>query len=471
MLPANEWAEKVFKNCRLGDVRRTNRLIEYAARQAQDPSASSHAVCKGSGALKEGTFRFLRNDSISAEAIVEGGCSSIVEAVRSAQDVIVAEDSTMMRYWHEGTEELGTLGGSKRYPGRGFIVHSAIAVNRDSEELIGLLDQYTWTRNEKSQGREMRKKVPYEEKENFKWQRCSERIRKRVGNTKNLIWVCDREADIYEYFNDKLQNGERFVVRAAYNRKIAEEQQHLWKRLQVQPVIFKRTVSMLQRGPVRINTKRKARSARIATTEVRATTVTHTPSQQPNKKPICFNAVYIREPRAPKDVEPLEWMLLTTEPIDTEKQVESIIRCYEKRWVIEDFHRVWKSGCKTRERRLKSTQNLNRVLSILAFIAVRIMQLRNGYEARNKHSCEAVLSKAQWHCLHFTTTPKKKLPVKPPSLFWAVTHIAKMAGWIETKKGLPPGYLTLWKGLERLEEKTEGWEAAMNAMAQSTDYT
>jgi hypothetical protein len=120
--------------------------------------------------------------------------------------------------------------------------------------------------------------------------------------------------------------------------------------------------------------------------EVRACGIKHSPANPYKRPPLKFNAVYVSEPNPPEGAEALEWMLLTTEPIVTNEEIEQVICGYEKRWLIEEFHRVWKTGCKTKERRLRSPGNLKRILAILSFIAVRIMQLRSGFEARStKH--------------------------------------------------------------------------------------
>jgi len=464
MLSSKEWAKEVFGDCQLGDRRLTARLVEYAGRQVRKPEASSHAVCEGSGALKEGTFRFLRNERVSPEAIIEGGCAYTVKHSGDRGDVLIVEDSTTMKYQHEGTDEMGDLGGNERFPSHGFVVHTALAVERESGDIIGLMDQQYWTRAEHRPGRDARKKVPYEEKENFKWQRTSERIREMVDSTASFVWVCDREADVYEYFFDKLKHGERFIVRAAYNRVTADEYGHLWERLRAEPAVYTRSVNILQRGPVRGNNKRDGRSAREAKVEVRACGIEHSPANPYKRPPLKFNAVYVSEPNPAEGAPALEWMLLTTEPIVTNEEIERVIRGYEKRWLIEEFHRVWKTGCKTEERRLRSPGNLKRMLAILSFIAVRIMQLRSGFEARSAKSCETVMSKGHWQCLHATLEPKKEIPADPPTVLWAVMGIAKLAGWIQTKKGLPPGYLTLWKGWMELEKRTEGWEAALSLM-------
>lgn len=458
-LESYQWASEVFGSCDLGDRRRNRRLVEYAARQAQHPQDSTHSVCEGSGALKEGTFRFLRNENVDPDSILEGGFKASIRRFDEAKDVLVIEDTTTMKYWHQVAEELGQLGGyAEDRQSRGFVIHTALAVERESRDILGLVDQQWWIREQERPGRNARKKRPYEEKETFKWQRSSERIRSRVPSTKSLIWVCDREADVYEYLQYKLRHDDRFVVRASYNRAIEGDDGSIWERLRKEPVRYQRTVQIQQRGRHRGMRPRKTRPARTAKTEVRACRITHTPQR---KSPIEFHAVYVHEPKAPKDVEPLEWMLLTTEPIDGDAEVESIIDCYEQRWTIEEYHRVWKTGCRAEERRFQTADNLRRVLAILAFIAVRMMQLRTGLNKKSKASCEQVLSPPYWQCLYASVNPGKRIPRKPPTVAWAAQSLAKLAGWIPTKRGAPPGYLTLWKGWSVLEDRVEGWLLAM----------
>ncbi len=51
----------------------------------------------------------------------------------------------------------------------------------------------------------------------------------------NVIAVCDREADIYAYLQDKLAHNERFVVRSKHPRKDVESGLYLYDSLQQQP--------------------------------------------------------------------------------------------------------------------------------------------------------------------------------------------------------------------------------------------
>ncbi len=49
--------------------------------------------------------------------------------------------------------------------------------------------------------------------------------------------------------------------------------------------------------------------------------------------------VYVREANPPAGEEPIEWMLLTNEPVVTLDDAWRVISWYEQRWVIEEYPR------------------------------------------------------------------------------------------------------------------------------------
>ncbi len=62
-----------------------------------------------------------------------------------------------------------------------------------------------------------------DEKESGKWLAAAATSRLRMGSMmSNVIAVCDREADIHAYLQDKLAHNERFVVRSKHPRKDVE---------------------------------------------------------------------------------------------------------------------------------------------------------------------------------------------------------------------------------------------------------
>jgi hypothetical protein len=89
--------------------------------------------------------------------------------------------------------------------------------------------------------------------------------------------------------------------------------------------------------------------------DIRAARVTlRGPARPGGKLPdLEVNAVLVTERDVPPGVEPIEWLLLTDLPIDTDDDVLKIIDYYVCRWQIEIYHRVLKSGCKVEESQLR----------------------------------------------------------------------------------------------------------------------
>lgn len=454
---AKEWAERMFSNCELGDVRRTRRVVDYAARQASNPDGSPNNVCQGDDAAAEGAYRFLRNDAIKPEALEEAPFQYNAALCTGLTEVLAIQDTTALAYRHSVAAELGDLGG-----GRGFLVHSTLAVDAETQNVIGLLDQQRWIRSDdRPRGRE-RKKLPYEERESYKWEVASQRLAQRLDSMDHVIQVCDREADIYEYLEQRCEQGQRFVVRAAHDRPLSTNKGNLWELMKGRPVLGYSDILVEQRGPHPAkynNDVRPARKARTVRTEIRSASV-RLQSPTDENSFIKANAVYVREqePEDPDSV--LEWMLLTSEKVKTKRQAKKVVGHYECRWLIEEFHKAWKSGCSIESRRLQAPQNLERLAVITAHVAVRLLQLRCLTHEDPERPCDTLLDEDEWQCLYATTNQHASLPKSAPTLHWALHTIAKLGGWRDTKRTGKIGWMALWKGWFRFQERLTAWRAA-----------
>jgi hypothetical protein len=165
----------------------------------------------------------------------------------------------------------------------------------------------------------------------------------RLESATNVITVCDREADIYDYLVYLLDHGHRFVIRAAQDRCLATSKGHLFDVIAKLPAIGKRMVSISQRGAQRGTAKQKQRASRSARTScmlVRAATIelARPANRHVGPETMRISVVYLRERHPPKGEEPAEWILLTTESIASHQQVERVIGYYECRWLIEMSH-------------------------------------------------------------------------------------------------------------------------------------
>jgi hypothetical protein len=172
----------------------------------------------------------------------------------------------------------------------------------------------------------------------------------------------------------------------------------------------------------------------------------------------------VRQANAPAGEAPLEWMLLTSEPVSTKRDARCVVESYESRWLIEEFHKAWKSGCRIEQRRLQSPANLERMLVLTAHIAVRLLQLRSLTKEDPERPCDAFLAEDEWKCLHATTHPNQPVPQLPPTCEWALRSIAMLGGWRDTKGTGKIGWMALWKGWQRFQERLAGWSAAVRSL-------
>ena len=133
---------------------------------------------------------------------------------------------------------------------------------------------------------------------------------------------------------------------------------------------------------------------------------------------------------------------------------------YEKRWLIEEYHKCWKSGCRVDDRPLQSLQNIERFMAISAHIAAQLLQLKMVATKDSKSDREAEISPEEWICLHKNAYPEKPIPEGKPSEMQVYKALAKLGGFLDTKKTGIAGWQTLWKGYNRFEERFSAWKLA-----------
>src|SRR5580658_5150776 len=228
------WAQEQFGQAELGDQRRTKRLVKIATDLARDKGATVPQACGTDGAAQEAAYRFIRNEAIEPARIGQAAYGATVKRAQEYELMVEIQDSTTLSYQHKVAQELGDLGGGENSAQRGFWVHSSLLVDAQTGESVGLMDVQTWLRASEDRGqRHQRKQRAYPDKESFKWQRTTERVRQRLGPQlmERVVSVSDRESDIYQYMADKLAHQERFVVRACWNRVVRDEQDAPWERL------------------------------------------------------------------------------------------------------------------------------------------------------------------------------------------------------------------------------------------------
>ena len=456
----NDWANDTFGNCELGDKRRTARVVKTAQNLASNVGSSIASASPDVSHL-EGSYRLIRNKNVSADAIAESGFKATARAASEYDELLALEDTTSLNYQHSVVEDLGHVGNSSCKKIKGMLAHSVLLYVPEQEQVVGLIEQRRWIReNITVADPSSHQRKSYETKESYKWELASEAVASRLKqHMSKCIAVCDREADIIEYLSYKHTHQQRFIVRAHYNRPL-EQGNRLYDYASDIQSAGQYTVNVPQRG---------GRNARQATLNIRyaPVNVLAPERKQATFAPINAYVVYCDEMDSSNVKQALKWCLLTSEPITTKDQALKIVKYYELRWKVELFHKVWKSeGTNVQGLRMQERDNLERMAVIQAFIATRLMQLKEMGDSEKAHKlpCTQCLSATQWKILFKALNKKKKLPKKVPDMKWAYQSMGKLGGWKDTKRTGRVSWKTLWTGWDKLEILIEGYELMMAEM-------
>jgi hypothetical protein len=270
-----------------------------------------------------------------------------------ASRVLVLHDTTDGAYGGQ-RKGLGRLAGSLP----GFLAHVSLAVAGDGTlRPLGALNVYCWARtnepkSKKSKNGRKLSGADYakrEDKESERWMEAVRLCRERADAHQLVLHIADREGDNFVFLATMSVAGDRFVVRLAHNRAVgaevvAGEQDLLRDVLEVAPVRAVRQVTLSRRlgnAAPGSQATHQPREQREVTLEIRATTVAlqrprYVDASLPRYLPV--HVVYVTEVNAPADVEPVEWMLVTSEPIDTVEEILQVVDDYRARWLIEISH-------------------------------------------------------------------------------------------------------------------------------------
>ena len=402
----------------------------------------------------EAAYRFMRNSAIRAEHIDDAGFASTADMAAQFNILLALEDTTSLNFSYPSIrDDLGHI--STTPQARGLQAHSVLLYAPEAVQLVGLIAQRRWTRDITTMGKNRRAtQTPYQDKESYKWEQTSRQMAERLGPLmQRVISVCDREADLIEYLAYKHQQGQRFIVRSAKSRRIEEADSKLYAFGCELAVAGERSVNVPQKG---------GRKARQVQCDIRYAPVTIKVPANKQGESISLFYVSCMEQGSPDG---LSWHLLTSEPVTNAEQAQQIVMHYEKRWLIEDFHKAWKSsGTRVEALRLQTRANLEKAVVILSFVAVRIQQLRfTGLQddRGSQVSCESLFTPLEWKIL-WRKVEKKKLPVKAPSMRWFYLSLGKLGGWKDTKRTGRVGWEVLWEGWFVLQSILEGYVLALS---------
>jgi len=436
-----------------GDIRvaeRADWLIERVA-------TAGTLVLRKLGETRAGekaVHRFLSSPYVCVDRIVE--TLAVRTAVQCAgRRILAVQDTTEINFSGRDKKRRGFgPAGDGKTPG--FFIHPVIAIDIDTEAVVGLVDAEIWTR---AGGRvTSRRSRALEEKESARWLSGCQAAASVLSDA-CVTMVADRESDIYLLFARKPEQID-LIVRAAQDRKLADGGLLFDALAEAAP---------LSRSDVRVAPRGPGDKGRIAAVELRAGMVRIARPQTglgaDVPKTIDLTLVEAREVDAPAGKTPLVWRLLTTRPVTTAAQAEEVVQLYRLRWRIEQIFRALKStGLALDDSQVIDAERMFNLAALGLAGAIRTIQLVDARDGGSRPATDVIDANFAVALERLSKklegkTQRQKNPHPPGSLAFVAWVAARLGGWNCYYK--PPGPKTMHDGWNRLAAMLEGYALAI----------
>ena len=452
----------------LGDKRLDKRLGKVVEELGDKPNLSIPAATN-SRAEMEAAYRFFDNDKVAPQKILQPHFDATRERISQSKFALLVQDTTELDLTRpqQQVKGAGPMDSDAR---RGAFFHPLMAFDLEGLPL-GMVWQKNWARQEietdlsPEEKKRRRNRTPIEEKESVRWVEGIRAAREVAEACPETTCVCvgDSEADIYELFSEprSTKAGEiHLLVRGCQTRSTTEG--NLLEDVRATACLYKCSVDVSARTAkiaATKNKRQKSRDARVAEVEVRSTPVTLRPPYRFDRKlpEVTVQVVLVEETHPPDGCDPIQWLLITSLPIEDSEQVKAIVQAYCVRWQIEIFFRTMKSGCQVEDRQFETLGRMMNCVAVYSIIAWRIMYLcRLGRECPDL-DCEVVFEPCEWKSVYMAVK-RTEPPATPLRLNEVIRMIASLGGYVD-RKSTHPGPQTLWIGLQRVHDLSTAWNA------------
>ena len=472
----SSWAAEEFDDLSLGDKRLDARLIKLCDRFSDAPESPINQACLDWAETKA-AYRFFQNDKVEIGKVLATHRCKTAQRAKEYRTVLALQDTSYFVYTnHPKTEGLGKMSlkkgkNMKKIYSNGLIMHTCLAVTTKGLPL-GLLGQKIYSRKLRKKDNRKTKPhdyLPIEDKESYRWLETLDTTKEIAGCTQ-VVTICDREADLYEFFNRSRQINAPVLVRANADRTINRKSRYaekdvekLWEHMRKQPDSGSYEVDISKRSKTRHTKERKARTAIVSVRfdsfklNPPRNNIRHSTEKLPD---IEMYAVYVIEENPPVGEEAIEWMLLTNLPVISYETAYEKVLWYCLRWRIEMYFKVLKSGFMVESCRLGHADRLAKYLTVMSIVAWRLFMITLIARTEPTMSCSMFLTDKEWKVLFLHINKNKTIPKKPPSVGSIVIWIAKLGGYLARKGDGPPGTIALWRGWKRLTDLAEGLKLA-----------
>lgn len=448
--------QAMFGQAELGDKRRTARLVATFDALRRHPGGTLPDKLSSPADLKA-LYRLCASKLVTHAALVAAMRSYTLSAI-AAHDgpVLVVHDATELDYTTLGSLSacLGQIGKGTH---RGYIGHNVLAVDAATGEVLGLLDQILHCRDEVPDDETLPELRERETRESLLWVKGTQHLPRDA----RLVDVADQGASTFEFLEHQTHSGRRFVIRNGKVRKVyaghqaAGPKHYLKDYVESLPELGRFTMDVQpQKG-------RKARTASEFTLRGGAVLVLppHARHGHHGRDPLPLYVVYVSEVKPPRSEKPIEWMLVTNEPVRTFDDAWRVVSWYERRWIIEEYHKALKTGCQIEDLQFTYAQRLEPAIALLSAVALTLLGLRDASRRPDAHTRRAttLVAREYVEVLSGWRHGKIRCDLSIYEFFFA---LARLGGHQNRRRDHRPGWLVLWRGWMKLQCMLDGYLAA-----------
>jgi hypothetical protein len=173
--------------------------------------------------------------------------------------------------------------------------------------------------------------------------------------------------------------------------------------------------------------------------------------------PLRAWAVRVWEEQPPANAAKLEWFLVCLDAVTDASEAWQKCDWYSCRWIEEEYHKAQKTGCRIEDLQFRTEAALQPMIALLSVVAVMLLNLRQAArrpDAKERPATEVVEPIYE----EVLRGWRHKTPRPPLTVHEFYMAMARLGGHMNRKADGFPGWLTLWRGWQKLHSMVAGVE-------------
>lgn len=442
------WVEEQFVACDLGDKRRTKRLTKVAKNMLASPEKSLPEQNVLWSDLKS-AYRLFNSSKVTFAAIAEPHWQQTRRS-QPGRYLLINDTTDISHFSHTATTGLGILGDGV---GRGMQLHNCLMYDCNHKLIQGAAGALVYYRKHKPKN-ETRMQRLNRDRESDIWGKLVDQVGSAPEGSQ-WIHVFDRGGDNFEAMCHILLARCEWVIRASQlSRMVITDD---GSTIPLEDAL--KNARLL--GSYELNLRSRpgvaTRTAKIVVSVLKVTVPRPIHHSQWVKEcgisKLEMNVVMVKEVDTPKGVTPIGWVLLTSLAVKTFADAWQVIEDYENRWLVEEYHKILKTGCSVELHALRTAERLEPLIGLISVIGIRLFQLK--LIGRNQPEAKAATHvPASWlKCLKLT---KPKLNIPGMTVYTFFRELAKLGAFLGRTGDGEPGWQTIWRGYQKMQSLLDG---------------